>query len=130
MIWPDRIKSAVVVSIGTGSAPEGAFRGNLKKIVDAMKSIVTETEKTANDFFHAQNAMVAQNRLFRFNVLHGLAEVGLEEFREREKIANTTETYLDRGEIQHLAISCIEQLCKPSSLSVGPSPVGEFQLAI
>lgn len=70
MIWPNRMESAVMVSIGTGSAPGGTFRGNLIKIIDAMKEIVTEAEKTHNDFFRAHKTMVDQNRLYRFNVFH------------------------------------------------------------
>jgi predicted acylesterase/phospholipase RssA len=128
-IWPDRMESAVMVSIGTGRAPRGAFRGNLKKIIDAMKEIVTETEKTDNDFFRAHKTMVDQNRLYRFNVFHGLADVGLEEWKEKEKIANTTQTYLERGDIQRLAGLCIEQICKPVSPGVGPSPLGELYLS-
>lgn len=127
-IWPNRMESAVMVSIGTGSAPGGAFKGNLKKIIDAMKSIVTETEKTQNDFFRTHGAMVDENRLHRFNVFHGLADVGLEEWKEKEKIVNTTQTYLEKGEIQRLAKSCIAQLCKPESLEVGPSQAGELYL--
>jgi hypothetical protein len=125
-IWPDRMESAVVVSIGTGSAPGGPFRGNLKKIIDSMKEIVTGTEKTHNDFFRAHEAMVDQNRLYRFNVFHGLADVGLEEWKEKEKIANATQTYLERGDNLRLADSCIKQLCKPGSPGVGSSPVGEL----
>ncbi|KAE8442348.1 hypothetical protein EG329_003419, partial [Mollisiaceae sp. DMI_Dod_QoI] len=126
VIWPDRMESAVVVSIGTGSAPGGVFRGNLLRIVEAMKRIVTETEKTHNDFFNAHKVMVDQNRLYRFNVFHGLAEVGLEEFKQREKIANTTDAYLDKGEVQRQAISCIERLCKQGSQGFGPSPVDDI----
>jgi predicted acylesterase/phospholipase RssA len=127
--WPDCIESAVMVSIGTGSAPGGAFRGNLKKIINAMKEIATETEKTHNNFFRAHKAMVDQNRLYRFNVFHGLADVGLEESKEREKIANTTQTYLEKEETQRLTNSCIKQLCKPGSLGVKPNTVGELHLA-
>jgi hypothetical protein len=68
-----------MVSIRTGSAPGGAFRGNLKKIINTIKEIVTKTEKTKNDFFWAHKAMVDQNRLYRFNVFHRLADVRLEE---------------------------------------------------
>jgi predicted acylesterase/phospholipase RssA len=125
-IWPDRMESAVMVSIGTGSAPGGAFKGNLKEIIDAMKDIVTETEKTDNDFLRAHKAMVDQNRLYRFNVFHGLADVGLEESKEKEKIANTTQTYLERGDIHRMMNSCIEQLCQQGSPGVGPSPLGEL----
>jgi len=111
-IWPDRMESAVMVSIGTGSAPGGAFSGNLREIINAMKEIVTETEKTNNDFSHFHKAMIDQNRLYRFNVFHGLADVGLQEWKEKEKIANTTQTYLERENTLRMTKLCIEQLCK------------------
>ncbi len=128
-IWPDLMESAVIVSIRTGSAPRGAFRGNLKKVVDAMKEIVTETEKTDNDFVRAHKAMFTQNQLYRFNVFHGLADVGLEEWEEKEKIANTTQTYLERGDIQRLARLYIDQVCKSGPPEIRPRLVGELHLA-
>jgi hypothetical protein len=121
--------SAVMVSIGTGSAPGGGFSGSLKKIINGIQKIVTETEKTDNDFFRAHKAMVDQNRLYRFNVFHGLADVGLEESKEKEKIANTTQTYLERGDIQRQVNLFVEQFCKPGSPRIGPSLVGELHLA-
>ena len=41
--------------------------------------------------------MVAQNLLYRFNVYHGLSEIGLEEWQLKAKIADATETYLMNG---------------------------------
>ncbi|RDL41440.1 uncharacterized protein BP5553_01419 [Venustampulla echinocandica] len=122
-IWPGCMESAVIVSIGTGSAPGGAFKGNLKKIIDGMKKIVTETERTDNDFFRAHQAMFVHNRLYRFNVFHGLADVGLEESKEKEKVANVTQTFLERADVQNLTNTCIGQICKPASAGDGPSPV-------
>jgi len=127
-IWPDLMESAVMVSIGTGSAPGGAFKGSLEKIIKAMREIVTESEKTHDNFFRAHKVMVHQNRYHRFNVFHGLTDVGLEESKEKEKMANTTQTYLTKGETQKLLNSCIQQLCKSGPPRVGPSPVGELNL--
>jgi predicted acylesterase/phospholipase RssA len=127
-IWPDRMESVVLVSIGTGSAPGGAFKGNLIKIINAMKKIVTQTERTNEDFFLAHQAMLHQNRLYRFNVCHGLADIGLNESKEKEKIANTTQIYLEKAENRSRARSCIEQLSEESS-RLGSSPVGELRLA-
>lgn len=127
-IWPGRMESAIMVSIGTGSAPGGAFKGNLMKIVDAMKKIVTQTERTNEDFYLAHQAMLYQNRLYRFNVDHGLADVGLDEAKEKQKIASTTQTYLEKAETRGRAKLCVEQLYKPGSPVLGPSQVGELLL--
>jgi predicted acylesterase/phospholipase RssA len=111
-MWPHRIGNTSLISIGTGSAPGGPFEGNIKKIVEAMKSIVTQTERTANDFFLAHQDMASENRLFRFNVYHGLAEVGLEEWQEKAKIADATQVYLMNGETRVKVRQCIEKICE------------------
>jgi predicted acylesterase/phospholipase RssA len=110
--WPDRMDDAMLISIGTGSAPGGPFRGNIKSIVEALKSIVTQTERTAEDFYRGHGVMVAENRLFRFNVFHGLADVGLEEWREKERVANSTQTYLEKGEIIQKVKLCVGKVCE------------------
>ena len=104
------MSDAVLVSIGTGSAPGMAFQGNIKDIVLAMKNIVTQTERTADDFFRAHSKMVEQGCLYRFNVYHGLAEVGLEEYKEKAKIADATQTYLEQGETNTKVRACVTYL--------------------
>lgn len=108
--WPNRMSNAIVISIGTGSGPGLAFQGNLKNIVQAMKDIVTQTERTADDFYHAHRKMVDEQCLYRFNVYHGLAEVGLEEYKEKAKIADATQTYLTQGETKQKVRACVNQL--------------------
>ena len=70
-IWPNRFAGAVLISISTSSAPGKAFEGNIKKIVDVTRSIVTQTKRTADDFFSDHGSMVDRDLLFRFNVFHG-----------------------------------------------------------
>jgi len=48
-LWPG--KKLFLISIGTGSVPGRAFEGNLKDIVETMKQMFTETEKTTNASF-------------------------------------------------------------------------------
>lgn len=50
-LWPDR--EIFLLSIGTGSAPGTAFKGNIKKIVDGMKEILTATERVPETFTKA-----------------------------------------------------------------------------
>lgn len=75
-----------------------------------MKDIVTQTERTADDFHRAHRKIVEQGCLYRFNVYHGLAEVGLEEYKEKAKIADATQTYLMRGETEQKIRACVDQL--------------------
>jgi hypothetical protein len=109
---------AMLISIGTGSAPGGAFERNIKNIVEAMKEIVTQTERTANDFYRSHEAMANQNRLFRFNVYHGLAEVGLEEWKEKAKMRDATDAYLMNGETRQKVKLCVKELCTLQSQGV------------
>ncbi|KAF2752264.1 FabD/lysophospholipase-like protein [Sporormia fimetaria CBS 119925] len=107
-VWPGRAQ--FILSIGTGSAPGLPFKGNLKTVVDGLKAIATETERTADDFHHAHREMVQNDLLFRFNVYHGLSHIGLEEYKEISAIADATEVYLDHGETLKKLEACIGRL--------------------
>jgi predicted acylesterase/phospholipase RssA len=107
-LWPGR--DQLILSIGTGSAPGLPFKGKLKAIVDGLKAIATETERTADDFHHAHRDMIMNDLLFRFNVYHGLSHIGLEEYREISAIADATEVYLDHGETVKKLEVCIGRL--------------------
>jgi predicted acylesterase/phospholipase RssA len=109
-LWPSRIKDAVLVSIGTGSAPSPALEGSVIKIVQALKAIVIQTEATHQGFLHDHPRIIERNLFFRFNVYHGLAEVGLEEFKETAKIADATHNYLEEVDTRQRMRKCISML--------------------
>jgi predicted acylesterase/phospholipase RssA len=109
-LWPDQVNDAILISLGTGSAPGPSLEGNINKIIEALKQIATETEDTANDFFLDHLQMANAHRLFRFNVYHGLADVGLEEYKERAKIADATFAYLSVGETRQKLRYCVKEL--------------------
>jgi predicted acylesterase/phospholipase RssA len=106
----DQSRETFILSIGTGSAPGKAFEGKLKDIVEAMKIIVTETEQKAQDFSDNHRNLVDDNMLFRFNVYHGLKEVGLEEYKEIPAMADATETYLDHLDTRKQLRTCVSKL--------------------
>ena len=56
------------------------------------------------------DAMIQNNRLFRFNVYHGLAEVGLEEYKAVNLIAAHTNTYLNAPQTRRMVNACVESL--------------------
>lgn len=119
-VWPDRDddnNNTLLISIGTGSAPGKAFEGNLKDIAVQMKRLVTQTERTADDFYRSHADMVNANLLFRFNVLHGLEDVGLEEYKEVDRIAHATQSYLDKGETRTKLTECVQRLVRSDSAS-------------
>ena len=107
-IWPDR--TVVATSIGTGEVPGIAFGGNLKKIAESITKIVTGCDVVADDFYNASKAMVAEERYFRFSVIHGLGSIGLEEHKHIGEIVDQTQEYLSRGEPQTKLKRCIKAL--------------------
>jgi hypothetical protein len=84
----------------------------LLAIVNSMKSILTQTERTANDFYHANQEMATDKRLFRFNVTRGLEGIGLAEYKEIGAIVDATQSYLDQAETCEKLSTCIEKLTK------------------
>ena len=107
-LWPDRDR--VLISIGTGSAPGRAIDGNLKALVSQLVRIATETEETARAFLRSHEDLVRANKLFRFNVYHGLGEIGLDESKEIPQIAARTRTYLRDPEVTQKATACVTAL--------------------
>ena len=108
-VFPNR--KPFILSIGTGCAPDKSFGGHaIVSIVEAMKAIVTETERTAEAFLRAHTSLVEENLLFRFNVNQGLKEIGLEEFKETAAIATATQTYLGKYEIGRKMSLCVDKL--------------------
>lgn len=110
--WPG--DERLIISIGTGSAPGPDVTGDLKSIVEALKKIVTETEDRSNAFRRRNKDMIAANRLFRFNVFHGLAEVGLAEHEAAGKVAAHTATYLKKYDTAREVELCASSLCETS----------------
>lgn len=121
-MWPGR--DAFILSIGTGSAPGLPFRGNIKAIVESMKKIVTETERTAEAFYDDHSDLVAKELLFRFNVTYGLSDISLQDYKQVDQMADATQTYLDHGEIGKKLSSCISRL----SASIPKGNVSFLQL--
>lgn len=111
MLWPKRMAESVFVSIGTGSAPGLAFQGNVKHIIEAMKKIVTQTERTADEFATIHGDIIQESRYFRFNVYHGLEDVGLEEYKQMAKIASAAQAYLMKPETVQMTRACVTRLC-------------------
>lgn len=107
-VWPDR--EFFLISIGTGGAQRKRFAGNLGRVAKAVAKILTDTEIPTDSFFKDHKDMVEKHLFFRFNVAQGLEDVGLEEYKELNTIADATQTYLDTGEIGQKMKMCIEKL--------------------
>ena len=64
------------------------------KLIDTLAKIVTDSEEENTQFRKRNKAMIENGRLYRFNVLHGLADVKLDEWEALEDISGHTSTYL------------------------------------
>lgn len=105
-----RADNAILVSIGTGRGPLKPFQGNLKNIVEAMKKLMTDSQKAHDDFSNSHHSMVDRNLFFRFNVYPGLEDVGLHEYAQVDKIESATEDYLKNGDTRRVFNWCIRML--------------------
>lgn len=115
-IWSpgkDNIAESVkcFVSIGTGNPgmkpiADGAWAFASKTLVD----IATEAEKTAEKFYREHNEMFVGYRAFRFNVDHGLEDVGLEEYLKGDEILTATSDYMEAQRHVNEVSMCAENL--------------------
>jgi predicted acylesterase/phospholipase RssA len=100
-IWPDATSRIhCIVSIGTGVPDLKDFGDNLKEVVDTLKAISTETEETERRFFKYHRNLGIGGRYFRYNVQHGLGDIGLDEHRKVAQIEAATERYLQIPQIK------------------------------
>ena len=77
-------------------------------LIQTLAKIVTDSEERNRIFRSAHLDMVADNRLYRFNVDQGLAAVGLEEYKSVDQIANSTDRYLDDPDVMRSVGKCAE----------------------
>jgi predicted acylesterase/phospholipase RssA len=83
-----------LVSIGTGVPTVESFGTTLWQVGETILKMATETELTADQFMKDRGKdLEIPRRYFRFNVTHGLENVGLEEADKREVIAGMTARY-------------------------------------
>jgi len=104
-----------IVSIGTGVPEVNAFGTTLRQVGETLKTMATETEKTAEKFRRDNPQLHEQCRYFRFNVLRGLEKVGLEEAGKRAIIVAATRRYIalegTREDMETCATTLREREC-------------------
>ena len=95
-IWPSDRKTGCIVSIGTGVLISRDVGKTIKPLFDKLAEMATDTEKVAREFEEEMKHRygIEQKVYFRFNVQHGLEQVGLEEWMERDRTKVATQDYL------------------------------------
>jgi hypothetical protein len=111
-IWPNK-DIGCIVSIGTGMHASRDIGRTIKQLFDTLKAMATDSEKTADEFREdiKEKHGVDQKVYFRLNVQHGLEQVGLEEWKEADRVMVATRDYIRKEWSQIDA--CASQLYKP-----------------
>ncbi|KAL3421684.1 ankyrin repeat protein [Phlyctema vagabunda] len=99
-----------LVSIGTGLPSLNPFPNDVLHIGKALIAIATETEQTAERFRRDKAYMDSNNRYFRFNVIRGLEDIGLEEATKSKEIAAATRQYVASQEMYKQIRACADSL--------------------
>jgi hypothetical protein len=102
-------KHMCVVSIGTGKLQSVPVHEDLK-ILKTLKTLATETEKTAERFHRANSWLDDNKRYYRFNVDSGLEQVGLEESGKRKDIEAATHAYIETQAVHKSILACVSNL--------------------
>jgi hypothetical protein len=124
-IWPlgsleDNVRC--LVSIGTGVPSLKPFTDDLVSVGQSLLAIATETEKTAERFCRDKSGLDDKGRYYRFNVLRGLEDVGLEDSKGKNAIIAATDRYVESQAIFKQMKACAknlsDKLCKSTKLSI------------
>ena len=114
-IWSRGRKIGCIVSIGTGMLKVKDVGNNYKGLFESLAEIATDTEKVAREFEEEVKYRHGDEQpiYFRFNVQHGLEDIGLEEWHEMGRTYGVTRKYLKRQWTQ--VERCVSQLHRPKS---------------
>jgi hypothetical protein len=97
LAWgPEPLEGKVkcLVSIGTGVPSLKPFKDDVLHIGETLVAIATETEQTAERFRRERALLDSTGRYYRFNVVRGLEEIGLEEAKKVKEMAVATRRYI------------------------------------
>lgn len=109
LVWgPEPLEGKVkcLVSIGTGLPSLKPFKDDVLHIGETLIDIATETERTAEQFRREQQLLNSTGRYYRFNVVQGLEDIGLEEAKKVNKIAAVTRMYINSQEVYSHMQAC------------------------
>jgi hypothetical protein len=99
-----------LISIGTGVPSLKPFGPGIADVAAALKAIATASESKAQQFQRQYPSLVRNSVFFRFNVAHGLEDVGLEESSRVGDIESSTDRYCASASVMQQIESCVETL--------------------
>jgi hypothetical protein len=82
------------------------FKDDVLHIGETLVAIATETEQTAKRFRRERALLDSTGRYYRFNVVRGLEEIGLEEAKKVKEMAAATRRYISSQEVDKQMQAC------------------------
>ncbi|KAK4031668.1 hypothetical protein C8A01DRAFT_51327 [Parachaetomium inaequale] len=113
-VWGGQLRGSLkcLVSIGTGVPSLQPVRDDVIGIWATLKDLATETEKTAQQFHRDKSDLDDEGRYYRFNVDHGLEEIGLEESKKKTEIAAATRRYVESQAVFKQMKACANSIAR------------------
>jgi len=112
-IWPSGSlegKIKYLVSIGTGVPSLTPFKDHLLGISQSLLATATETEKTAERFSCDKSRLDDTRWYYRFNVLRGLEDVGLEDSKQKNTVIAATYRYIESQAVFKQMKACADHM--------------------
>lgn len=95
-IFPNR-EFACILSIGTGLGGMVGIQDSRLSILKALKNMATSSKKVADRLDELYSNTNNTNIYFRFDVSHGLEDIGLSDWKETSTISAHTRNYLEEN---------------------------------
>ncbi|KAH7372236.1 hypothetical protein BKA66DRAFT_423213 [Pyrenochaeta sp. MPI-SDFR-AT-0127] len=121
LVWgPAALEGQIkrLVSIGTGVPSLKPFKDDVFHIGTTLVAIATETEQTAERFRRERSMLADAGQYYRFNVAHGLEEIGLEESKKIKEIAAATRDYVGSEDVYKQMQACAGSIAGRSYFGV------------
>jgi len=115
--WKLEANVKCFVSIGTGEPSLRPFGDDVFSIGKTLMALATDSKRQAENFRRHHSDMVKQYRFFRFNVKHGLEDIGLEEASKRKEINSATRDYIQTEIVFQEMENCASNLSERESAS-------------
>ena len=112
-IWPSRSlkdKIKCLVLIGTGIPSLTPFKDDIISISQSLLAIATETEKTAERFSRDKSRLNNMGRYYRFNILKGLEDIGLENLKRKNTIVAAIDQYIKSQAVFKQMKACADSM--------------------
>ncbi|KAG7124123.1 Calcium-independent phospholipase A2-gamma like protein [Verticillium longisporum] len=137
-VWGAGLQGSLrcLVSIGTGVPALQPVRDNVLSILAALLTPALETETTAENFRRDKVDLDDDGRYFRFNVVRGLEQIGMDEVKKKAEIVAATGGYVASQDVLKQMRACARQpvitmcqlfpqsvaCCPPRLLAISPCP--------